>query len=184
MNGTIKLFLNPKAKLPLMRRQYFVITGGRFMECPEDYAGVKMAKEIRKACVVDIPTEDYHTPERKVLYRGLNKAVDLILAGEPIYVGCMGGIGRTGLFLAVLAKAFGQRDPVKYVRANYIPNAVETEDQQKYIKELRITPGVRRKIKLARRRAYWRVWTWRKRNLTRLPVRSHTDAKRIREAVI
>ena len=56
---------------------------------------------------------DFQVPDRLKLYRGLNKALDLMLAGEPLYVGCMGGKGRTGLFLAVLVKAFGVKKPVE-----------------------------------------------------------------------
>ena len=84
---------------------------------------------------VDIPTVDFQTPDRQTLYRGLSKAIDLILAGEPVYVGCMGGKGRTGLFLAVLAKAFGVKKPVEYVREHYYAHAVETAEQYDFVKQ-------------------------------------------------
>jgi protein-tyrosine phosphatase len=105
-----------------------------------------MAQEIKQKCAVDIPTVDFQTPDRKTLYRGLSKAIDLILAGEPVYVGCMGGKGRTGLFLAVLAKAYGIKKPVEFVRANYYAHAVETKDQYDFVKRFTITPPLRRKI--------------------------------------
>ena len=116
-------------RVAVNKRQYFVVLGGPFMECPSNMKGVKMAREIKQACAVDIPTDDFKTPDRKVLYRGLSKAIDLMLAGEPLYVGCMGGKGRTGLFMAVLAKAFGVKKPVEFVRANYYAHAVETPEQ-------------------------------------------------------
>ena len=50
----------------------------------------------------------------------------------------MGGWGRTGLFLALLAKVCGVENPVTYVRENYSPRAVETTDQH------RLRQGVRR----------------------------------------
>lgn len=153
-------------KIPLNKRQYFVITGGPFADCPTNMVGVKMAREIRQACAVDIPTEDFKTPDRKLLYRGLSKAIDSVLAGEPVYVGCMGGKGRTGLFLAVLAKAFGVRKPVEFVRANYYAHAVETKDQYDFVKKFTITPPIRRKIKKLRRWSWLRFW---KTNLTREP---------------
>lgn len=158
-------------KIPLSKRQYFVITGGPFADCPSNMVGVKMAREIKAKCAVDIPTEDFRTPDRKTLYRGLNKALDSILAGEPVYVGCMGGKGRTGLFLAVLVKAFGVKKPVEFVREHYYAHAVETADQYKFVKQFTITPPLRKKIKLARRRAQWFFWTrqfWQTR-LTREP---------------
>lgn len=153
-------------KVPVNTRQFFMVTGGPFLECPSTMKGVKMAKEIQQPCAVDIPTADFKTPDRKVLYAGLSKALDLILAGEPVYVGCMGGKGRTGLFLAVLAKAFGVKKPVEYVRANYYAHAVETPEQYQFVKEFRITPTQRRKIKLVRRWAWLKFW---RTNLTRMP---------------
>lgn len=154
-------------QIKLNKRQYFVVTGGPFMECPSTMKGVKMAKEIKQECAVDIPTQDFQVPDRAVLYRGLHKALELVLAGEPVYVGCMGGKGRTGLFLAVLVKAFGVKKPVEFVRANYYAHAVETQEQYLFVKKFRITPRMRLKIKLARRWAWLKFW---KTNLTRLPV--------------
>jgi hypothetical protein len=168
-------------QIAVSKRQYFVVTGGPFMECPPTMKGVKMAAEIKQACAVDIPTQDFKVPDRKTLYRGLNKALDLVLAGEPVYVGCMGGKGRTGLFLAVLVKAFGQKKPVEWIRTNYYSHAVETDQQYAFVKEFRITPTMRRKIKKLRRKLKWQFWTrefWQK-NLTRMPVEpvaSYTDS--------
>lgn len=158
-------------QIPLTKRQYFTITGGPFMECPKSMKGVKMAKEIKQKCAIDIPTEDFQTPDRLKLYRGLHKAIELVLAGEPLYVGCMGGKGRTGLFLAVLAKAFGVKKPVEFVREHYYAHAVETAEQYAFVKKFTITPPMKRKIKQARRWAWLKFW---KRNLTRMPVEATT----------
>lgn len=157
--GTLKIKLN--------KRQYFVVTGGPYNDCPAEMKGVKMAEEIKRACAVDIPTQDFKVPDRRVLYRGLSKAVTLLLAGEPLYVGCMGGKGRTGLFMAVLAKAFGVKKPVEFVRDTYYAHAVETPEQYDFVKKFTITPPIRKKIKRARRWAWLRFW---KRNLTRMPL--------------
>lgn len=153
-------------RLPLYRGQHYIVHGGPFRECPSNFRGVKMAKELQLDCVVDIPTKDYSTPDLLTLYRGVAKAVELIIAGEPLYVGCMGGMGRTGLFLAILAKTFGVKKPVEYVRANYYSHAVETADQFKFVKEFRPDPRTRAKIKKARKWAW--VYFWRG-NLTNLP---------------
>jgi hypothetical protein len=153
-------------KLPLTKRQYFTVTGGPFNDCPDTMTGVKMAAEIKKPCAIDIPTVDFQTPDRLTLYRGLHKALDAVLAGQPVYVGCMGGKGRTGLFLAVLAKAFGIKKPVEFVRQHYYAHAVETAEQYAFVKRFTITAPMRRKVTQARRRAWWRFW---KTNLTRLP---------------
>jgi hypothetical protein len=159
-------------KIQVNKRQFFVVTGGPFRECPPSMKGVKMAKEIAAVCAVDIPTQDFQTPDRRTLYRGLSKAIDLLLAGEPLYVGCMGGKGRTGLFLAVLVKAFGVKKPVEYVRANYYAHAVETPEQYKFVKQFTITPPIKRKVKLLRRWSWLKFW---KTNLTRLPMEAPKD---------
>jgi protein-tyrosine phosphatase len=48
-----------------------------------------------------------------------------------VHVGCRAGIGRTGLFLACLARAAGvEGDPIAHVRAQYDPHAAETAAQE------------------------------------------------------
>ncbi len=173
MLGQLKLPVGPN------HRQFFVVSGGPFRQCPPNMKGVKMAAEIRQECAVDIPTVDYQVPNRLQMYRGMHKAMDLILAGEPVYVGCMGGIGRTGLFLACLAKAFGVRKPVEFVRKHYLPHAVETEQQKQFVRQFTITPPMKRKLKTLRRRLRWYFWTpefWMT-NLTRTPLGEDAGSK-------
>ena len=51
-------------------------------------------------------------------------------AGKSVYVGCIGGHGRTGLFLAALTKFInGDKDAVTTVRKNYCHKAVESSEQ-------------------------------------------------------
>jgi len=106
--------------------------------------GVKMAEEIDRPCDVDIPTKDYHVPKVSDLRAGVIMALMAMITGKTVYAGCMGGIGRTGIFLAALAKVqieYRKRkhrkgrgdDPVEYVRKHFIPNALETDEQVKYI---------------------------------------------------
>ena len=139
-----------KIALPLNDRQFFTVAGGPYMAKPAGYIGVKMAKEINAPCEVSIPTADFNVPDPKLMARGLDEAVNRILLGQPLYVGCMGGIGRTGLFLAILAKAFGVKDPVRYVRANYIPHAVETTQQMRYVFDFQVPSKTAKKIAIAR----------------------------------
>ncbi len=50
--------------------------------------------------------------------------------GNSVYVGCIGGHGRTGLFLAALTKFMtGDKDAVTTVRKNYCHKAVESTEQ-------------------------------------------------------
>lgn len=137
-------------KLPLAAGRYFEVAGGPYRQKPDEYVGVKMAKEIKAPCRIDIPTVDFQTPPAVEMDEGLRSAINCILLGHPLYVGCMGGIGRTGLFLAILAKAFDVNDPVRYVRQNYLQHAVETIQQMQYVKNYEIPTSVKVKIAVAK----------------------------------
>jgi hypothetical protein len=163
-------------KVPLTKRHYFTVTGGPYYDRPTSMVGVKMAQEIHLPCDVDIPTRDFSVPTPATLAYGLAEAVEQMLRGEPLYVGCMGGRGRTGLFLAVLAKAMGVKQPVEFVRKHYYPHAVETADQYRFVQEFEIPLDVKAAVKQARLNAQWYFWTkkfWFA-NLTRKPGRAHT----------
>ena len=56
-------------------------------------------------------------------------------AGEGVEIGCIGGIGRTGTVLACMAILGGisASDAVEWVRANYKPDAVETDEQEGWV---------------------------------------------------
>lgn len=153
-------------KLPLTSRAYFTVTGGPSYEAKNyQMVFVKMAKEIAIPCNIDIPTRDFSVPDDHDLAVGLERAVDAILSGLPVYVGCMAGRGRTGLFLAILARAFGMPDPVEYVRELYYPHAVETDGQYDFVMNFPIPQSVLDAI--ARKRFFTRLQFW-KRHLTNL----------------
>jgi hypothetical protein len=116
--------------------------------------GVKMAAEIDHEHDISIPTEDFSVPDLYDMHRGLAKALEAIAAGNDLYAGCMGGVGRTGLFMSCLAKVMfnfeaavslpgvgapydeadpSTYDPVSYVRKHYNSHAVETEEQRRYV---------------------------------------------------
>jgi len=56
-------------------------------------------------------------------------------AGLKVHCGCIGGHGRTGTFLAALCSDFGEKDAIKYVRANYCEKAVESTTQVNFLHE-------------------------------------------------
>lgn len=129
----------------------FYIFGGQYHNAPfgKDWCLVKMAKEITKPCNISIPTEDFSTPDEDQLILGLKRAYIALFKGKKVYAGCMGGIGRTGLFLASMVKVasyvmwgmdleeYGY-DPVSCVRSQYSHHAVETVDQQIFINDLEV----------------------------------------------
>jgi hypothetical protein len=74
------------------------IIGGPYFHKDPSYFGVKMAVEIRLPCDVDIPTQDFSIPDLRDLDKGIRNTLIAIARNKDIYVGCAGGIGRTGLF--------------------------------------------------------------------------------------
>lgn len=126
-----------------------IIYGGPFREfdtTERRLVGIKMAKEINHPFDFSVPTEDFSVPDPKVLEQGLIYAFDSIASGKDVYVGCMGGIGRTGLFMAIATKCLwdwyeskgpllevSKQGPIKYVRLNYHPHAVETSKQREFV---------------------------------------------------
>lgn len=151
--------------LPFSRGRYFEVMGGPYPARPKGILGVKMAAEIPLPCLIDIPTRDFQTPDPQAVTAGLILAIDCILQGKPLYVGCMGGKGRTGLFLALLAKSFGVAKPVEYVRQHYYPHAVETPGQYKFVTDFTIPREVRRAIFVAK----IKFFLVSRENLTRMP---------------
>lgn len=57
--------------------------------------------------------------------------------GKKIHVGCIGGHGRTGLFLAALVSLYEDLtdDPIAYVRKEHCKKAVESQSQLKFLKK-------------------------------------------------
>lgn len=138
--------MNGSMPLPLRGNKHYTVFGGPIMKAPSNMVSVKMAKEVNYPADINIPTQDFCTPDLTMLNSGLVLAVDSIVRGDPVYVGCFGGIGRTGLFLAILAKAFGVEDPVAYVRKHYLANAVETKDQRNFVSDYHVPAYVKAMI--------------------------------------
>ena len=126
------------------------VYGGPYRQVPELFWGVKMAEEIDHPHMVAVDTKDFSVPEVSDLKRGILKALMAMINEEDVYAGCMGGIGRTGIFLAALAKvqieyrrskhrAGRGEDPVLYVRKHFIPHAVETKQQEEFIANLDVS---------------------------------------------
>lgn len=116
------------------------ITGGPFDAIPEGAFGVCLEPEAAKAWLADValPIPDFGVPQMA----DLKRAVGLVLAqleadpARPVHVGCRAGIGRTGLFLACLARATGVADdPIGFVRARYHRDAAETPDQERMARD-------------------------------------------------
>lgn len=124
------------------------IMGGPYLAKPEGYCGVKMAAEINAPCVISIPTRDFSVPPVALFRMGLLQALTLLHQRQKLYVGCMGGVGRTGLFMGGLVKVVSEYrrkthrstlDPKLYVREKYQSHAIETQKQEQYLEDLDVS---------------------------------------------
>jgi hypothetical protein len=131
------------------------IYAGPYLNKPNDMVGIKCAAEIKSPSAMKVDIQDFGIPYRNEhVYEAVKFALDRAAEGLPIYVGCRGGFGRTGLFLGVLARSMGVSDPVAYVRNNYDRHAIETPEQEIYVKNFDIGP-LQKAIKKAKRKAFW-----------------------------
>jgi len=126
--------------------------GGRYKDKPDGMFGVKMAVEINLPYDANVPTMDFNVPNVQDLKRGVLRGLMAMYLGRDVYAGCMGGIGRTGLYLATVAKVMSEYrkskhrpgfDPVLYVRSNYYAHAVETDQQMEFIASLDVSDIVK-----------------------------------------
>lgn len=114
------------------QRRALHFIAGPYVERIAGTIGVKLAAEIVAPHDIDLPIEDFETPTARELEDALMKALKMSMAGHLLYLGCMGGKGRTGMFLAALHRALtdGSEDSVQWVRRVYLPDAVETAAQR------------------------------------------------------
>lgn len=81
-----------------------------------------------------LPIEDYGIPHDDIATRRvLVSTLEAAIGGRRVYVGCKGGLGRTGLFLALAAKSLGVSHPIEFIRNRYAVAAIETRQQEDYV---------------------------------------------------
>lgn len=97
--------------LPLVLwKSKFKLYGGPYHKRPGNIQGIKMAEEILAPCSIAIDTKDFSVPDVIDLQLGLYAGIALLIKNGSMYVGCMGGVGRTGLYMAAMAKIFHAAD--------------------------------------------------------------------------
>lgn len=135
----------------------FWVYGGRTVERPADVESVCMleVKPIKGSQIrVHIPTEDFQTPDPTVVAQYLPDVMRTLTHDRELYVCCMGGWGRTGLMLAIIAKAWGIKDPVGFVRSNYAQRAIETFSQEEYVAAYKVPWALKVKLRWWKLRAF------------------------------
>ena len=85
--------------------------------------------------VVYLPIPDFGVPARADLEQAIQHTLAHAQAGRHIVVHCSAGLGRTGLFLASLAKralGLSGAEAIQWVR-QFLPHAIETPEQQRLL---------------------------------------------------
>ncbi len=105
-----------------------------------DKTGVELRKYYREHGfqVFYLPIEDYHAPQKAAVLETLESVEMAARSGKHVAVHCHAGVGRTGTFLACLARRMFKmpaRQAIQWVR-KFIPEAVEVPDQVFLVMEI------------------------------------------------
>lgn len=126
--------------LPLPDGSMGFVAAGPTRDCPDDYYLIRCAAEIAfpgDQVAYDFATEDFTPIPGGKIEANLPALInELYDPHRPLYVGCMGGTGRTGTLLALIVAqnpAFSASAAVQWVRDHYKTGAVETQEQFKQI---------------------------------------------------
>lgn len=86
---------------------------------------------------LSVPIKDFSVPFNKEIFiASMATIADELLMNKPVFVGCYGGCGRTGLALASLAHLIGEPDPIVWLQSNYLLNSPETQEQKEFVMSL------------------------------------------------
>jgi protein-tyrosine phosphatase len=93
--------------------------------------------------VIHLPISDFDVPTQETLNAAIEAALDRARAGKNLAVHCYAGYGRTGMFLACMARrvlGMSANEAIEWVRS-YIPTAIEVPDQVDVVKSFKCDPG-------------------------------------------
>jgi protein-tyrosine phosphatase len=86
--------------------------------------------------VILFPIPDFQVPlDKTTLETVIKEATGSVQNGVNLAVHCMGGLGRTGMFLACMVKrhfGFNGQEAIAWIR-RFIPEALENVEQEKFV---------------------------------------------------
>lgn len=88
--------------------------------------------------VIEVPAPDFDVPLKEDLLEAVRKVIDHARAGRNIAIHCHAGLGRTGLFAAILVKkvlGLSGEEAIRWTH-KYIPGVAEAEVQRRMILEV------------------------------------------------
>ena len=85
--------------------------------------------------IINLPISDFGIPTLPELQKGISQVLQYSQNGKSVVVHCHAGVGRTGLFMAGLAKigmGLSPKESIRWVRS-FIPGALEVEEQEQLL---------------------------------------------------
>ena len=86
--------------------------------------------------VIHLPIPDFDVPTQEALSAAIAAAQARAAAGKNVAVHCNAGYGRTGMFLACMARrvlGLSANEAIEWVRS-YVPSAIEVQEQVDVVK--------------------------------------------------
>lgn len=93
--------------------------------------------------VIEAPIIDFSVPERGALHAPISQTLEAAQNGDHLVIHCHAGRGRTGLFIACMAKVvfdFNGADAIRWVR-QFVPSAVENLQQVQFVEDFEFPTG-------------------------------------------
>lgn len=87
--------------------------------------------------VIHLPVADFGIPETDAYAAALGRVIAELKRGRTVLVHCYAGLGRTGTFLAIIARKLMNLDGPAAIRwlRGHVPGSVETDLQETFVAE-------------------------------------------------
>lgn len=174
------VFTRTLRRVPILPPVTVTFAGGSYRDAPalgDDWVAISMAEELvprpERPGDLHVRCADFRVPDVKDMDRAVRLALwHAVVEGRPIFVGCMGGTGRTGTFLGcVCGLLWPDEDPVDKVREVYKRTACETSGQRSFVRRFKTWFGetnIRRELA---RYVFWRQFgKWAARRMCPKPI--------------